>query len=88
MAPHGDQASNLLAQEAEGKSYLHELKLDFKKKIVMLCRPYKCILKVVWLWLFTGFFVCFLDEIPANTVTATLKKLAETCFTNHSIKPI
>lgn len=54
----------------------------------MLCRPYKCILKVVWLWLFTGFFVCFLDEIPANTVTATLKKLAETCFTNLSIKPI
>lgn len=31
VAPHGDQASNLLAQEAEGKSYLHELKLDFKK---------------------------------------------------------
>lgn len=50
--------SNLLAQEAECKSYLHELKLDFKK-MLMLSRPYKCIeVDVVLVVLFVGSFFC------------------------------
>lgn len=62
--------------------------------MLMLSRPYKCIeVDVVLVVLFVGSFFLFgcwffWHQISANTVTAALKKLAETCFTNLSIKPI
>lgn len=58
------------------------IKFNFKKQ--------KCNvghINALWVWSVFFFFFAW-DFCLEYTVTETLKKLAETCFTNFSIKPI